>query len=90
MPVIYENFIASCSGTTEFELPEGSQVLKVAVQEKGTVVWFLVGDSIRTIKIQISLYMTGVNFFPNNKIYVDTLLYENGHFVLHAFYEVIK
>lgn len=78
-------------GENNLLIPLGAQFLCVREQNRGDgniFVWFKCQSHYSIVPRRIILYETGSDNIPDDGIYIDTVLLDNGRLVLHSF-EVI-
>jgi hypothetical protein len=83
-------FTLNRGGTTTVEVPAGSRLLKLALQNDTATLWFLVNPTSPKVVRRFNGYVTGVDIeYPirdqSNLSYVDSVLFRNGDHVVHYF-----
>jgi len=73
-------------GWTQLMMPWNAKVLKVGNQCGSLMLWALVHEDSDTHEMRVfRSVMTGESFHPSKEKYIDTVLFNNGGFVVHVF-----
>lgn len=72
--------------TVEIVLPEGAQILKVAVQMNESMMWALVNPHNKHVTRKFRFAGTGHHLDPSkNYSFIDTFMMNGGSLVFHIF-----
>lgn len=87
MSKVFKYDMATAPGSQVITLPKEHKILSVKVQGKKIVLYALVDSSNQSENIIIDIVMTGASIWAEGE-YLDTVMLEDGEFVLHLFKRV--
>lgn len=73
------------SDIVKIEVPKGSVFLNVKNQKDKLVAYFQCPDTELTESIGFVSFYTGIYLADNPKKYIDTVLFDEGNYVLHVY-----
>ena len=85
MTTIYKYKLNGFATETEIQLPAGSLVLKVDIQDSEPTLWALVDTESEPQKRVFEIFGTGQEIPNGKRVFINTFFVKDGLYVFHVF-----
>ena len=85
---IWKYMFPRAARSATFKMPKGATFLSAQAQQGNWVAWFLVDPNAPLCDRTFRAHLTGVNFMYSEDVFLATVQFNGGDFVLHLFEEV--